>query len=214
VLGAEAWSILDPGFNFKRYACCSSMGSALDALLESDEVAGLDPADIVAVDVGQSPWSYKELIYHSPARAAETKFSMEYVVAAALTFRRASLEIFNDEAFLLNPAIGPLMRRVRTRVDGELAARDFTADAPVKIDIILNDGKSIHLSRAFAKGNVRDPLTEDELVHKFRSLVVPVLGDDRAEKLLGGLLQLEKSREVTALLQSDSLSINQGSGTL
>jgi 2-methylcitrate dehydratase PrpD len=197
---SQTWSILDPGFNFKRYACCSSMGPALDTLLESDEIAGLNPADIVAVDVGQSPWSYKELIYHSPSSAAETKFSMEYAVAAALTFRRASLEIFNDEAFLINPAIGPLMERVRTRVDDELATRDFTADAPVKIDITLKDGRSIHLGRNFAKGNVRDPLTEDELVHKYRSLVVPVLGDDRAEKLLSGLLQLEKVENVTAFL--------------
>ncbi|WP_187270690.1 MmgE/PrpD family protein [Lacisediminihabitans profunda] len=198
---SQTWSILDPGFNFKRYACCSSMGSALDALLESDEIAGLNPADIVAVDVGQSPWSYNELIYHSPSRVTETKFSMEYAVAAALTFRRASVEVFNDEAFLNNPAIGPLMERVRTRVDDELATRNFTADAPVKIDITLENGRSIHLSRDFAKGNVRNPLTEDELLQKYRSLVVPVLGDDRSEELLSGLLQLEQVEDVTALLR-------------
>jgi 2-methylcitrate dehydratase PrpD len=50
-VSSPTWSILDPGFNFKRYACCSSMGPALDALLESEEVSQVDPADIVSVDV-------------------------------------------------------------------------------------------------------------------------------------------------------------------
>ncbi|MBW9093049.1 MmgE/PrpD family protein [Microbacterium jejuense] len=199
---SATWSILEPGFNFKRYACCSSMGPALDALLESEAVAALNAEDITAVHVGQSPWSFKELIYHSPTRAAETKFSMEYAVAAALTFRRADLEIFNDDSFLNNDQIRPLMEKVRPRVDEELARREFTSDAPVKIDIELRDGRSIHLSRDFAKGNVRDPLTDEQVVQKYRSLAAPVIGENRAESLLNGLRELENVEDVAALFRS------------
>lgn len=198
---SATWSILSPGFNFKRYACCSSMGPALDALLESEEVKALRAEDIVAVHVGQSPWSYKELIYHSPTRAAETRFSMEYAVAAALTFRRADLEVFNDERFLNNDQIRPLMEKVRPRVDDELARREFTSDAPVKIDVELRDGRSVHLSRDFAKGNVRAPLTDEQVHDKYRSLAVPVIGEDHAESLLRGLQELEQVEDVAALFR-------------
>jgi 2-methylcitrate dehydratase PrpD len=124
---------------------------------------------------------------------------MEYAVAAALTFRRASLDIFNDEASLRHPAIGPLMARVRTRVDDELSSRNFTADAPVKIEIVLRDGRSIRIDRAFAKGNVRDPLTPEEHHEKYRSLAVPVLGGERAENLLSELLRLDNVENVALL---------------
>lgn len=199
---SKTWSILDPGFNFKRYACCSSLGPALDALLESEEAQALSASDIVAIHVGQTPWSYKELIYHSPADIAETKFSMEYAVAAALTFRRATLEIFNNADYLNHAQVQLLMTKVRPRIDDELARREFTSDAPVKIDIELRDGSSIHLSRDFAKGNVRDPLTDGQVHEKYRSLVVPVIGEDRAETLLNGLRQLEEVEDIGALLST------------
>lgn len=176
----ESWSILDPGIHFKRYACCSSMGPALDALLESPEVAGLDPASIISVEVGETPWAYNELIYSSPASATGAKLSMEYAVAAALV----CLKIFNDDAAVLNPEIQSLMSRVRTRVDEEFAARDFNADASVKIVVTLEDGTSIRLLREYAKGNVRSPLTEDELREKYDALVAPVIGASCTEKLL------------------------------
>lgn len=196
---ADGWSILDPGFHFKRYACCSSMGPALDALLESTELTAVDPARIVSVEVGETPWAHRELIYTAPTSPSEAKFSMEYAVAAALVHGRADLDIFNDEAAVRNPAIAPLMSRVRTYVDDEFAARQFNADASVKIDVTLDDGSSLHLRREFAKGNVRGPLTQGELEDKYRALVVPVVGAERAENLLRNLWGLEGIDDVSTL---------------
>ncbi|WP_329391921.1 MmgE/PrpD family protein [Streptomyces sp. NBC_01716] len=195
----ETWSILDPGIHTKRYACCSSMAPAIDALLESDEVANLDPENIVTIDVGQSPWSYKELVYPMPSSAAETKFSMQYAVASALIFRGATLEVFNDEAYLQHPSVRPLMQRVRTYVDTEFARRDFTADAPVRINITLQDGGTIQLTRDFAKGNTRNPLSEDEVHQKFLTLAAPRLGSERADRLLNGLMRIEDIENLSDL---------------
>lgn len=194
-----AWNLLDPGVHFKRYACCSSMGPALDALLESKELAAIDPSRIVAIDVGETPWAHRELIYTNPTSATEAKFSMEYAVAAALVYRRADLDIFNDDAAVLNPAITAMMSRVRTHVDDEFARREFNADASVKIEITMADGSTLHLSREFARGNVRGPLTQDELADKYRALVLPVLGPERAESLLHSLWHLEEMKDVSEL---------------
>ena len=92
---------------------------------------------------------------------------------------------------LADPALLDLVARTTVVEDPELTA-GYPAGIPNRVKVTLNDGTELVEEVAFPPGHDKNPLTTDaQLETKFRGLVVPVLGEGRADELWNRLSRLE-----------------------
>src|SRR6185437_5189186 len=112
------------------------------------------PGDVTVIDVRVSPPAARFTDLPRPATPMQAKFSLRHCAAAAVVFRRVG----TDE---LSP---------------EVLARPDVID--------LASGRTLSTDVRGNRGTPSAPLDDDELGVKFRELVGPVLGTERADRLL------------------------------
>jgi 2-methylcitrate dehydratase PrpD len=158
------------GLNVKMLPCCYATHEAAEAATSVAASRGpeLEGAGVISVDVTVHPGGLAPLIHHRPLDGVQAKFSMEYVVAAALLDGGISFSSFDDRR-VDRADVQDLLRRVR--VD--------TADVPPE-GAPLWDGRYAVVAVRYSDGTVRSaridrplghvtrPLTEDQLRAKFK----------------------------------------------
>jgi aconitate decarboxylase len=73
-----------------------------------------------------------------------------------------------------------------------------TTGASVRVERM--SGEPIEVHRRVPKGDADDPLTEDEIVDKFRRAAQGILSEDRSEEALRLLLGIEELDDVDRLM--------------
>ena len=132
-----------------------------------------------------------------PQTVYEAKFSLPYAMAVALVTGAARFDAFRDER-LRDPEIRNLMARVTTVVDAEAdAAFPGRRSATVRIETV--DGRSLEHYAPTRKGDPDNPLSDDELVDKYRELATPVIDEVSAEALLADLWRIDEIADLTRL---------------
>lgn len=136
------WQIVTPGLYFKPYACCTATHYAADAALALRAEHQLRAEDIAAVRVVFPPAGDTPLTVTDPATGLEGRFSVEYVLAAALVDGALGLSLFDERA-----------AREDLRSFGRLVRRAYDADAPrastdpqtrfSTVEVRLHDGRQL-----------------------------------------------------------------------
>jgi 2-methylcitrate dehydratase len=90
--------------------------------------------------------------------------------------------------------------KVQVHRDPGLSAR-YPAGIPNRLTVTLADGKRLVREVEFPRGHARNPMTDSEVEAKFRSLVEPRYGKERADKILAMCWKLDELRSVGDLLQ-------------
>lgn len=195
-LGAP-FEILASGIGVKQYPCCFGTHRALDAALGLTEGRALSADQIEHVEVLIPRGAGLPLIHPRPATGLEGKFSMQYCVAAALLDGRVGLDSFEDGAVRREPAQA-LLRRVEMVADtSESAPAEGFAD----VTITLRDGTSLRRRVDEPRGSALLPLSQDELVAKYRDCAERVLGGPATDRSVQMILNLEKLPSVTPLTE-------------
>jgi 2-methylcitrate dehydratase len=98
-----------------------------------------------------------------------------------------------------DPAIHELAARVRVHADEEMD-RVAPMDWPVFVDITLAGGR--HVARRLDRvvGCPNRPMTDSELAGKFLGNVDPVIGPERARRVLDACMDLEGISDVSELM--------------
>ncbi|HQQ70814.1 MAG TPA: MmgE/PrpD family protein, partial [Alicycliphilus sp.] len=91
---------------------------------------------------------------------------------------------------LADADIRALMARIRLSVDPALDA-NFPGQRAARLRVTTADGRQAEYLQPTRKGDPEQPLTDEELSGKFMELAAPVVGDERARTLLGGLWALD-----------------------
>lgn len=174
----DRWEI-ERGY-FKRHAACRFTHPALDAIdrLEDRIEGGIDPGTVDRVTV-ETYDTAARLTETRPDNPLQAKFSIPFAVATRLQRGHSRMEAFGGGA--VDAPTVALAERVRVREAGE-----FTDRAPdergARVTIAV-DGIKHHETVRQARGGADDPFTEPELESKFRALVEPAIGEDRARDL-------------------------------
>jgi len=101
----------------------------------------------------------------APASAYAAKFSIPYAIAVGLTDDDAGLAQYTD-ARVADPALRALAAKVRYVVDpANPYPRQFTGHVRVTLD----DGSVLEHRQGHFKGGVEHPLSDEDLLHKFRA---------------------------------------------
>ena len=91
---------------------------------------------------------------------------------------------------------------VTCRVDPTLDAQ-YPADRPARVEVTLADGRTLVASTPYAKGDPRNPLSQNQVIAKLRSIVKGVIDKDTDAAMLD---YIRKCREETRYLQADPSS--------
>jgi 2-methylcitrate dehydratase PrpD len=115
-----------------------------------------------------------------------------------LTDARVDLRSFLQSA-ISEPAVVALAGKVRTVDD---PAIDPAAIEPARVTVTLNDGRVVEVKSDTVKGSPQEPMSEDEMLNKFRDCLEFGVGAKRAEadKLADAIMSLENATDAGAAL--------------
>jgi 2-methylcitrate dehydratase len=192
--GEDGQAFMMPATYIKFWPAEYHSQSAIDAALQMrpevgdvHKVGGIDIHTFdAAVDIiGKDPEKWR------PKTRETADHSLPYCTAVALVDGDVTLAQFDDKR-LSDPALLHLVARVKVHRNKELSRR-YPDGIPNRVVVTLADGRTVTREVEFPRGHARNPMTDAEVEHKFRTLAEPRYGKERVERILAACWQLEKT---------------------
>ena len=197
------YDVVSPGMNVKRYPCCYATHRAADAVLDLVREYELRAGDVESAEVTVPPGGLAAVTRDRPRTGLEGKFSLPYVVAAALLDGRVALDSFTDEK-VLRPDAQALLRAVRPVEDPSIAVEfNPIEEGYVTVKIHRRSGAPLKRRVDYPRGAPQNPLSREELHEKFRDCargVLPPVQSARALDLLASIEALPRLDDLIASL--------------
>jgi 2-methylcitrate dehydratase PrpD len=194
-----------PGIGLKKYPSCYHTHRALDGVLQLIGEHRLTDKEIAAVEVGTSERAMRVLAFSEPATPYQAKYSMPHCIAAAVVDHRVNLETFTA-------------RKVEDRniVEAKKKVHLSFPDVPIwpgladvgpdtefvgnPVTIRTTDGRSYSARVDIPRGDPALPMTDDELLAKYRDCGRSRLRPDDIERSVDLVLGLETVADIGALM--------------
>jgi 2-methylcitrate dehydratase len=158
------------------------------ALIESVLIESFDAAVEIIADAEKWHPKTRETADHS----------LPYCVAVALEDGEVSRNQFSQER-IEDPKVLDLLSRVEVRTDASLTDR-YPASTPNRITVKTRDGRAVVREIEFPRGHSGNPMTDDEVEAKFRSLAAGEMDPQRQVEVLRRLWALETEADLHSLL--------------
>jgi 2-methylcitrate dehydratase len=176
--------------------------SAIDAALQLRPEVG-NIRDVSAIDIHTFNAAV-DIIAKDPEkwrpRTRETAdHSLPYCTAVAFMDGEVTLTQFDEKRFT-DPALIDLVAKVKVHRDAKINER-YPAGIPNKITVTRRDGKQFVREVEFPRGHARNPMSDAEVEHKFRTLVEPVYGKPKADRILAACWDLDRLTSAGDLLK-------------
>ena len=152
---------------FKTHACCRINHATLDALsaiIAQTSEGRIRPGDIAKVEV-MSYSTAAQLDDQNPKNMLAEKFSIPFSVATFIFHGHAGVSSFRPEA-VDNPIIKALAQKVTVAEDPSFTAM-LPDRRPSRVQVTLQDGKSLDAEVFGSKGEFDDPYEPEELQEKY-----------------------------------------------
>jgi 2-methylcitrate dehydratase PrpD len=191
------WDIIEPGLVVKQYPCCASAHPAVDAVLDlRDEVGDID--GIAEIRIRLHPRRLRHTDNPHPRTPLQGKFSVQYLVATALSTGAVTLHDFTAQA-MGRRQVGQLLDRTKAEAfPPEEYGPDHYAG---EVTLHLADGSTLRRRVEKARGRGTEfALSDREIIGKFRSCAAPVLGDAKVDAMLDAVNSLSTMSDVRELV--------------
>jgi len=198
------FNIVFPGIGMKIYPCCGLTHSAVDITLRLVREHDILYNQIKKVEVYTEELSPQVLVYNQPKTGYEAKYSLEYIIAAAIADREVTLDTFTDSK-VNRPEIQEFLGKVEGKVRSDAEWADMRLhpwNHPARVAIKLEDGRSYSGEAPCARGYPDMPLTTEEVIGKYRNCAKLVLPAQKVERLSQMVLALEAQEDITKLMDS------------
>ncbi len=172
-----------------EYHSQSAIDAALQLRPEVGDVGKIQAIDIhtfdAAVDIiGKDPEKWR------PKTRETADHSLPYCTAVALADGTVT-DVQFEHARFTDPLLLDLVAKVKVHRDAALSAR-YPAGIPNRLTVTLADGRRLVREVEFPRGHARNPMTDAEVEAKFRALVEPRYGKERAMAILQACWELDR----------------------
>src|SRR5207248_2948991 len=177
--------------------------SAIEAAVSLRKEIG-DPAKVksmtieshdASVDIiGSEPEKWK------PATRETADHSLPYITAIALIDGEVTDKQFDRERFS-HPNVWKFLENVKVQRNSELSSMYPGAVANI-VHVDLADGRRLTRRVDYPLGHAKNRLKDSEVEEKFRVLVEPMLGNDRAGKIIDVAWKLDEAANVDELMKA------------
>jgi 2-methylcitrate dehydratase PrpD len=156
------------------------------------------PADIQTVELRIYQAAIDLLGNIKAATPYLAKFNIPFCAATALRYGHCRLDDFTP-ARLQDVDLRQIMDKTTVSPDPELTAA-YPRTWPARVTITLSNGRQLKAANEFPKGDPENPLSEQELVAKFKGLTEGQLPAGKADEICERVMNLEKIDNVNRLL--------------
>lgn len=178
--------------SIKPHASCRSTHAAIDAIDNLRAAHGFGADDVEAIEVVINPFVFGMCGGFDRHPMPSAQLSIPYSLAADLVFGNASLASYARER-RDDPRVEALMERIRFTVDKTQAD-----DEEPTVIVTLKDGRVLREHVPMPLGAPVNPVSDEALLKKFKSVSGMVLAAETVDKLAERLMTLDASEDVAA----------------
>jgi len=197
-LGAP-YFLESPGLGLKLHPCSAPQFLAADAALLLKREHKIKLSDIATIEVSIPPLRHQRHYHPEVKTGLRGKFAINYVVALAFLDGKLEIETFTD-AKANQPEVQAALSKVKVIKDESIP--EPGPYCPVTVE--LKNGTRLTHTATIPKGHPENPLTEEEVLEKFRSNVKTIIAEKQSDELISAVLKLEAMnnvRNLTGLLR-------------
>ena len=191
----EPYFLESPGLGLKLHPCSAPQFLAADAALHLKREHNIRFSDVAKIEVSIPPLRYQRHYHPEVKTGLRGKFAINYVVALCILDGKLEIETFTD-AKANDPQVQQALSKVHVIVDKTIP--EPGPYCPVTVE--LTDGTRFAYTAKTAKGHPENPMTENEVLDKFRSNAKSVISEKQSKELIATILKLETVDNVRALV--------------
>ena len=192
-LGKEFWGLK---VGLKAWPCCRVAHTYVKAALNIAGDHDITPEDIdeIMLTVGKFGRDYLFTPLEAkqrPKRSIQAKLSLPFVMGVVFAKRRVIIEDFLEEN-LTDPKVLEIAKKTKYKYDRQISEDAIGAGI---LELRTRDGKSIMKKEDIPYGNPRNPMSDEELINKFKDCArysKKPLDENKVTRLMGKILDLEK----------------------
>jgi 2-methylcitrate dehydratase PrpD len=189
----KPYSITSPGVTVKKYPTCHFTHRAIDAMLRLIDTYLIYPSNVAEIECHIGSMASSVLVFDEPINHLQAKFSMHFCLATALLERKVGLLEVTDKK-VNDPKIKQLMKLVQLKFgDESLTQSDI-------VRVKLRDDTECVLAIDKARGDCKMPLTEEEIISKYKDCAGIIISEDQVEQTLELMLNLEQLPKIGELM--------------
>ncbi len=136
-----------------------------------------------------------------PTSRETADHSMGYMTIAALIDGDVTRETFSPKKFT-NPKYLKLLDNT-TIVEAKDLNRGYPDGIPNRLKLRMKDGKVYEKTVKYPRGHAGNPMSDDEVEFKFRTLATGVISEKTQDRLLSQMWSLDRLRDVRGVWQFD-----------
>lgn len=195
------YSLENPGIAFKLYPVCSAAQAAAEALNEILTGYSLKRDDVSKVVCEVTPLVAVSLVYPKPENVTQAQFSMPFALGCILAFGRLGVAQLSEET-LKEVALQEEMQKIEMIETQSLSVSEHDRihfpEGSI-VTLIKKSNEKIRLFKGAATGMPVNPMSDEQLGHKFISCASPPLKRKAADALLKRLQSIEKMASIKDL---------------
>jgi 2-methylcitrate dehydratase PrpD len=184
-----------PGLGLKMHPCSAPQFLAADAALHLKHEHNIRYEDVAKTEVSIPPLRYQRHYAAEVKTGLRGKFAINYVVALAFLDGKLEIDTFTDEK-ANEPRVQEALGKVKVIVDESIP--EPGTYCPVSVE--LTDGRRYSYTARIAKGHPENPLSDEEVLAKFRSNAKGVISEKQSEELIVSVWKLESIDNVHKLV--------------
>jgi 2-methylcitrate dehydratase len=177
--------------------------AAITAAVQLATKHRIEPEDIQEARLRVHHQINPSRLNHVPETREEADHSLLYLLAIALAEGNVGIEQYNRELWK-DPKVRDLMGRITITIDEEFN-RNFPVKRPAHLEIIARQGEAYQCHVDYPKGTPQNPMTDEELEGKFRSLAAMVMGEGQINRIKDLVYSLEDLDDIGVLMEALTL---------
>lgn len=185
----DAWRLVNPGFDIKRFPAQVYMQNVIEAALNLRTQPGFDLAVVARITIHRRGRGHSG---PTPQSGLDGKFSAEYCAAAALLDGQVGIDSFTD-ARRFAPDLEQLLGKMQVDPEGP-------AGGATRITAQMRDGSTISAECSAFRGSAANPMSRVEHLVKIRDCFNRALPESATEPAIAMLENLEDLPDVGELM--------------
>jgi 2-methylcitrate dehydratase PrpD len=178
----------------KTFSVGYPIQSALDAFLTLRKEHNLTPANVDRI-IAKLPEDGAGIVNNS----AMPDVNLQYLIAVALIDGAVSFDASHSYERMADPQVLAVKQRVE--LVGDRGLMDPAAPRSANVEVRLRDGRTVTHFTRHAPGTKENPLDTAGVAAKARTLIAPVLGDQRCEQVVTRINTLESASSIRDLVR-------------
>jgi len=184
---------------FKPYPSCRGTHALIEGIQGLRAQHGFSPKQDAHVELGGNALSIHAHDYKHHENVLDAQMSVPYTAALAVLYGDVTAQMFLPET-MERPEVDALVQRVDAYVDDE-CERMYPAKRSAVVRIQLENGRKLEKRLVDPKGDLDNPMSDDDLARKLIGNCEPVIGKARCSSLLDQVRRFETLGDVRLILQ-------------